>query len=172
MNYDTSEIGENVVDLEHASKTLLSLNQTAWTREAETKPKLRTFNQIHDFNTYQTLVQTPVTRIQRSFLSQLKFGILPLKIETDRYQGIKPENRLCKLCNLNEPEDEIHFIFRCPALSEGRLSVTSHINLRNISLTTGSEIPNLRLMFQKENISSFAIYLERLYKTRQKLIYG
>ena len=34
MNYDTSEIGENIVDLEHAFKTLLSLNQSAWAREA------------------------------------------------------------------------------------------------------------------------------------------
>ena len=158
--------------MEHAYKTLLSINQSAWTREAEMKPKLRTFNKIHDFTCYQTLVQAPVTRIQRSLLSQLKTGILPLKIETDRYQGVKPENRLCKICNLNQPEDEIHFIFTCPALSDTRLSSMSHANLKNTNFSTGSDIQNLTSMFHKKNISSFAIYLERLYKARQKMIYN
>ena len=40
------------------------------------------------------------TRYQWSILSQLKFGILPLKIETDIYQVISPDRHICKLCSL------------------------------------------------------------------------
>ena len=162
-------MGINKVDLEHASKELLTINQSAWRRESELKPKLRTFNQIHDFNELQNLVKAPVTRMQRSLLAQFKSGILPLKIETDRYQGIKPENRLCKICNLSEPEDEFHFIFRCPALSHARFSMRSGLDISNIS---GMHTEKLKSLLRSENISSFAIYLECLYKSRQKLIYG
>ena len=94
----------------------LEYNRTDWKTEAALKPKLRTYNKIHDFDTKQLLVSANVSRYQRSILTQLKFGILPLKIETDRYQGIPAENRLCKICHLNVPEDERPFIFTCPAL--------------------------------------------------------
>ena len=144
------------IDLEHASKNLLLKNQSEWKREAEIKPKLWTFNKIHDFTHFQFLALAPVTRLQRSILSQLKFGILPLKIETDRYQEIKPEDRVCKICNLNQPEDEIHFIFTCPAFSKGRMSNSKLLNLQ--TLTFGSEIHYLKCMLQKTNIYSFAIY--------------
>ena len=164
-----TNMGTDTIDLEHASKKLLLKNQQDWRREGELKPKLRTFNKIHDFDHSQILVQAPVTRLQRSLLTQLKSGILPLKIETDRYQGIRPENRLCKICSLNQPEDELHFIFTCPALNHTRSSTKKFLNLR---FTDNSEIQDLKSMFQSKNISTFAIYLENLYKARQKLIYG
>ena len=172
IGFDVSKMGISKVDLEHASKELLTINQSTWRRESELKPKLRTFNQIHDFNELQILVTAPVTRMQRSLLAQFKSGILPLKIETDRYQGIKLENRLCKICNLSEPEDEFHFIFRCPALSHARLSMRSGLDISHISLTSDMHTEKLKSLLRSENISSFAIYLECLYKSRQKLIYG
>ena len=96
------------------------MSRLSWNLESFQKPKLRTFVKVHDFDSYQAIVKSSLTRTQRSKLIQLKFGILPLKYETDRYQGIAPERRLCKLCTLNVPEDEIHFLFQCPALSTTR----------------------------------------------------
>ncbi len=45
---------------------------------------------------------------QRSYLAQLRCGILPLHIETGRWYGVKEENRLCKACNNNQIENEYH----------------------------------------------------------------
>lgn len=171
VGYDTAVLGVETVDLEHAYNILLSQNQSSWRREAEMKPKLRTFIKIHNYSESQSLVQTPVTRPQRSLLSQFKLGILPLKIETDRYQGIKPENRICKICNLNLPEDELHFIFKCPALSDIRSSLMSQLNFSNVNFSSDLYIQNLKSMFHKDNISLCAIYIQRLYKKRQELIY-
>ena len=84
-------------DVTFCQNKLLSANRLRWQLESERKPKLRSFIQIHDFNRMQVLVNSDVTRYQRSLLAQLKSGILPLKIETDRYQGISLEQRICKL---------------------------------------------------------------------------
>ena len=157
-----------VYDLNQAYNSCLQLNRKSWSDEAFLKPKLRTFTKIHNFNSNQILVNSNVSRYQRSLLCQLKFGILPLKIETDRYQGIPAENRICKLCQTNSPEDELHFLFSCPSLEHIR---TSRQN-QNTWLTNNDNIYNLRNMFKKENIKSSALFVERLYKERQNLIYN
>ena len=93
------------------------------------KPKLRTFSQIHDFDHFQSLVSSNISRYQRSLVAQLKFGILPLKIETDRYQGIPLEQRICKLCDSNSIETELHFLFHCNALSDARKYALNNLEL-------------------------------------------
>ena len=111
-----------IFSLTDAYNIFLNQNRPTWQSEAHRKPKLRTFVQIHDFDSNQLLVKSGLARYQRSLLSQLKFGILPLKIETDRYQGIPPDRQICKLCALNTPEDEAHFLFSCPTLTPVRES--------------------------------------------------
>ena len=55
-----------------------------------------------------------LTPSERSYLAQIRSGILPLEIETGRFRNIKIDDRLCKLCNLNVNQDKTHFIFECP----------------------------------------------------------
>ena len=158
---------EESYDLTQSYNSCLEYNRRSWSNESFLKPKLRTFVQIHDFDSKQILVNSSISRYQRSLLSQLKFGILPLKIETDRYQGIPPENRICKICDTNTPEDELHFLFSCPALE--------HIRHSNTDLHSGpsnnDNLHKLKEMFIKENLTSSALFVERLYRERQKLIY-
>ena len=95
----------------------------------------------------------PLTRTQRSKFIQLKFGILPLKYETDRYQGIAPERRLCELCTLNVPEDEIHFLFQCPALSTTRVTFfqrfsDNHLEFGDDHFENMSNLLNRNILFQ------------------------
>ena len=68
----------------------------------------------HNFGTKLYLLQNSLNIKQRSYLSQLRIGILQINIEIGRYRSIPLEERLCRLCNMNEIEDEIHFLFRCP----------------------------------------------------------
>ena len=57
-------------------------------------------------------------------MAQFLAGILPLKIETGRFKKIRDtssdklrclngQERICEMCTLNEPEDEIHFLCSC-----------------------------------------------------------
>ena len=102
---------------------------------------MRTFKEIHNFGCIQTLVKSQVTRYQRSLLSQLKFGILPLKIETDRYQGIPLNERKCRLCNSGSIEDETHFLFQCNSLNEARSKAEEYIS---IPLATLDDLQKLK----------------------------
>ncbi len=54
-----------------------------------------------------------MSRLQRSYVAQLRCGILPLHIQTGRWQGTQLEKRICKVCNSNSFENEEHFIIHC-----------------------------------------------------------
>ncbi len=59
-------------------------------------------------------------RKERSLLAQIRFGILPLHIETGRFRSLNLEERTCKICYSQEIEDEFHFIISCNAYIEIR----------------------------------------------------
>ena len=132
-----------------AYNSCLQFNRKSWSNEAFSKPKLRNFIKIHNFNSNQILANASISRYQRSLLCQLKFGILPLKVETDRYQGIPFENRICKICDTNKPEDECNFLFSCPALE--------HIRIANLDLGIWPSGCNNLIKFQK-------LYQNKIYK--------
>ena len=55
-------------------------------------------------------------RAKRSLLSQFRFGILPLRIETGRwYQGVDINQRLCEICKStpNTRSHTIEIVWRC-----------------------------------------------------------
>lgn len=155
-----------------AHNKFLDKNRHTWQSEAYQKPKLRTFVQIHDFESKQLLVKCDLTRYQRSLVSQLKLGILPLKIETDRYQGIPPEMRLCKTCSMNTTEDEAHFLFTCPALSRVRHFAYGFFEHSDINFDLEDAYRKLAQMCRGLNIKYMGKFLEMLYRERKKLIYN
>ena len=61
-----------------------------------------------------------ISRKLRSLIAQIRFGILPIKIETGRARGIPLERRICEFCDSGEIEDEIHFLFTCSKHSLAR----------------------------------------------------
>ena len=155
-------------DLSKCYNKLMVANRQKWHLETSRKPKLRTYLEIHQFDTIQTLVKSAVSRYQRSLLSQLKFGILPLKIETDRYQGIPVEERICKLCTSNSIEDAYHFMFHCPALQAIRTAASEQLN---VDLVPRDNREKLSILLDKSNISACGKYVEKLYRARQNIIY-
>ena len=55
--------------------------------EAFEKPKLRTYVGIRDFDAQSVLTKAGLMRHQRSLVAKLMGGILPIELETGRYQG-------------------------------------------------------------------------------------
>ncbi len=84
-----------------------------WKIEFLNKPKLRTYVKFKTCFKIEDYVMPFMSRRQRSYLAQLRCGILWRHIETGRWYGVKEENRLCKTCNNNQIENEYHFIFHC-----------------------------------------------------------
>ena len=83
-------------------------------------------------------VSLNLERNECSLLAQFRFGILPLRIETGRYVGEKPNERLCKICDSQQIEDETHFLLHCPFYSVLRntlFSSVEHADLDQLSDT-------------------------------------
>ena len=78
---------------------------------------LRTFVENPHSNYCTTLLQSAqlnLQRSERSFMAQVRLGMLPLHIETGRFNDTPVHERICKLCDSNMVEDEKHFILHCP----------------------------------------------------------
>ena len=88
----------------------------------KTLPKLRTYIQFKDIFEPETYhIIKCMSRRRRSFMSQFRTGIIPLKIETGRYVPILDKTlkknetrttneRLCKLCWLSAIENGYNFM--------------------------------------------------------------
>ena len=93
-----------------------------WAENVASKPKLRTYLQIkHTFGA-EPYATCRLARSQRSLMAQLRFGILPLAIEVGRYHNTSEDDRLCEMCDLNEIENEVHFILYCPYYDDLRIA--------------------------------------------------
>ncbi len=55
-------------------------------------------------------------------MAKMRTGVAPIRIETGRYERpvLTPEQRICDLCALNEPETDEHAITRCSQYNDIR----------------------------------------------------
>ena len=70
------------------------------------------------------------------FINFRRLSAHKLKIETGRYNSQNeyrpPEERLCTNCNLQEIENEIHFLIRCPKYEHMRNILFENITTNNL----------------------------------------
>ena len=106
------------------SKLSRELSEINWLNEVNQKPKLRTYILIKKTLNPSEYVKSYMSKYKRSLMAQFLTGILPLNIETGRFKKIRDassgklrwlnsQERICEMCTLNEPEDEIHFLCSC-----------------------------------------------------------
>jgi len=143
-----------------------------WKDEVNSKPKLRTYKSFKAIYKAEPYVLSFMSRSQRSVISQLRSGILPLAIETGRWNNVTLEERLCKLCNDNSIEDEIHFIFQCPFYNTTRRNFLDHVVDVNPHFETLDNNEKLRFCFQKENLNTFCKYINEIFHYRQCHLYN
>ncbi len=89
-------------------------------------------------------------RYDKSLLSQFRYRILPLELETGRYKGIDRENRLCTLCNTGEIEDQIHFSFTCPVYDHFRTEFTNTCKDRILRWDNMCEVYKISSLFESQ----------------------
>ena len=112
---------DNVLyDLETAQHAILKYSKDLWWEEVKEKPKLRTYVLFRERESPNFLVRSNLPRYNRSLMSRLVCGILPLELEKGRYARQEREERVCKTRCKNVTEDEAHFLFSCKALKKER----------------------------------------------------
>ena len=138
--------------------------------ECGKKPKLRTFMKFKDFESLAPHVGKPLSFLEMKTISQLRLGMLQLRIETARYlKPIIPENeRLC-YCNSGSVEDEYHAMFDCNMYTELRANWFHQMNLPDNfeNLVDGDRFK--LVLNVPENVRKTAKFLVAMMDSRQLL---
>ena len=157
------------VDLKEQKTVINNLDNSNWEKEIKKKPKLRTYITFKNSREVENYILAPITKNQRSLISQLRFGILPLAIETGRYSGLKPEERTCKCCNRNVIESEEHFLFFCNKFDNIRQNFYDEFSNINRNFTTLNVTDKFKTIFSKEYIKITAQFVERMWFARKDI---
>ncbi len=137
INLKTSYDRCNQVDLTYVKQELMNKHNTEWKIGLTKYKKLHTYDKIKPSYDTEKYLLLNLDKYERSLLSQLRYRILPLRIETGCYQGEEECNRICKLCNTNNVETVQHFLFDCDLYVNER---TEFSNLINSQAAGGSNI--------------------------------
>ena len=89
--------------------------------------KLRTNRKLKNSYKMEKVLHSDVDKFALSIFVKIRISNSNLNIERGRYIKLLVEKRICPLCNI-EPEDEIHFILKCPKLDECRKELFSNIS--------------------------------------------
>ena len=96
-------------------KKVLVVEEKKWWEEVKSKDKLRTYILFKNPRLrLEKYLLTPGYYYSRSLVSDIRIGTNKLQIDMGRREGLEPHLRLCKQCTMNQTEDEVHFLVRCP----------------------------------------------------------
>ena len=90
-------------------------------------PKMRTyrlFKSVPGIEPYLYITN----RNHRQALTRFRLSAHHLHIETGRWSKTPVENRICKMCDNQDIEDEQHFLLSCPSFSELRTDLLTTAN--------------------------------------------
>ena len=111
-----------------------------WKQIIHTKPKLRSYIKFKMKYHTEEYLKMCMTKYQRSLLSQFRAGILPLRIETERFhvksdtengnvRHLQVEEWTCQMCNSHETENEFHFLLVYPVYNDYRANLFNSIRV-------------------------------------------
>ncbi len=144
--------------------------EQSWRTRCMAKPKLRTYIKHKEQLDPEKYVTSHLSRKERSYLAQLRLGILPIKLETGRFENIKTEERLCELCDARVVEDE--FLFKCTFNDSIRLNFLQKTQINgelNLSENVQSDIWKHMLKKHSRQCSKFIV---KAYERRRAILYA
>ena len=107
----------------------------------------------------------------RSSMAQFRLSAHKLEIEKGRFISntyIPPKERLCKQCNLNECEDEKHFLLRCPLYTNIRESLFNTCSTSNHFFNSYNNDQKFVWLLTNEDMNIMIKVAEFIYEGMQK----
>ena len=95
-----------------------------------------------------------------------------MEVETGCYSKTPLNERICKLCNTNTIEDEIHFTLNCPLYDDVRDPLMEKIQTMNLDFNNYCDNEKFRfLMNCNEIVNHLAKTLFRMFSRRRIFIH-
>ena len=170
LNLSDTFLNGTEVNILQAKRKLNMIMHQTWCEKLPFKPKLRTYMLIKNSLEPESFVTGFLNKFQRSLITQLRIGILPLAVETGRYYRTPLENRVCQICNDNLVEDEFHFVCKCTAYSDIRLRYFPHFNklFKIYEMDVYEQFYNI---IKTEKYKLLVNYINEIWQTRKSMLY-
>ena len=141
------------------------------------KNKLRTFKTFKPHFGKEKYLDIIKNATPRCTLSRFRLSSHKLKIETGRYNSrngyVRPEDRVCQLCDLNVCEDERHFLIVCPAYSILRQDLLTLGSATNRWFDTYDTFNKFNWLMSNEDaeiIRCLASFIQKAFEKREVLL--
>ena len=159
------------ISIEEAQKKLYENMCTRWSESAGNYPKLRTYCIFKTSFSTEPYVKNILNRGHRSTIAELRSGILPLQIETGRYQQIPENFRLCMFCNDQVVEDEKHFLFDCTLYNTVRLKFVKGLTEKYPLFSELDVTEKLNVIMKEDVIALIAKFCWEAMQTCRRILY-
>ena len=150
------------VFLRNLRQWLLDVNLQVWSEQARNMNKLNFYCSMKQKVNLEKYLTSGIPHLQKKVIARFRCSNHELCIETGRKSNIASEERICKMCRLGEVEDEIHFVFVCPAYSD----------LRDKLFLNISKSVNFSKIFEilcNEHAVRLSVFLSQAYKRRNAM---
>lgn len=132
--------------------------------------KLRTYRTFKSDLGVEQYMLLNVSKLQRRSLTKLRLGVLPLAIETGRHtRPITPLNeRVCRLCNIDTVENELHFLIHCPLYDDQRVLLFNKAQELNNLFSNMNDDDKMIFLMQEVSLQGCLIKtVDQMFARRQ-----
>ncbi len=158
------------IDLNWVKQKTLEKEKDQWSNDVTKFSKLDLLVKIKPAFGTENYLTIDIDRYDKSLLSQYRYGILPLELETGRYKGVERENRLCTLCSEGVVEDQIHFAFKCPSYNHFRREFFDICNDRIGGWDNMSDLDRTAVLFENQP-RLFGKFVKKCFLHRKSLLF-
>ena len=158
-------------DLDNVYSAVHNLSLKGWREDMKTKSKLETYCDITEGEGYTGMVKANLRRGPRSLLSKLLTGTLPLEVEVGRWTRTDKKDRICKVCETSNTEDEYHFLFVCSPLESVRDPFHERFITDKETFKAMSNGAKVRFLMREVGMKEMGDYLTDMFAKRKEILY-
>ena len=159
------------INLTLAKERLFANECIKWSNEILLVPELRFYSIFKENYRVETFVKLIQNRKKRAIISQFRYIVLPLKIETGRFQDIPIEYRFCIFCEDNVIESELHFLLHCSHYNEIRFEFYNKVREIDFYFDILDDEDKIRKLMSDDIIKYTVNYLKKFFEKRQQTLY-
>lgn len=138
-----------------------------WNASLNSMSKLESYSRYKKTFEMEKYLQILSNDTLRKHLSAFRLVSHRLEIEIGRHNNIPREQRICKICNMQQTESEYHFLLVCPAYHDLR---TKYLPRSFLSWPTLQKFDSLMKHNGNKMLSNIAKFIAAANKLRSEIV--